>query len=573
MPAFDKIFAPVFVGRPPENAFNGLVQLPNGEIRHYGFEGPWSNPGPYVYVYSRDHGLTWKKHIIEDSIQFTNENMPAPAVSPYSGDLIRLISTGNGTWVLRSKTGIDGKYSKHLIDTGNFEMVRPPFFLKRRRRVLVTCQQTKMVGEKEIIQSCVFSSDDDGYTWKKSWVPIGPTFTVEWPHAKSRWQNYAVEPTIAELADGTLWMLCRTSMDRLYESFSKNSGSTWSAPEPSRFFATLTMPTFLRMRDGRLLLFECNTTPLPEVDRSDDSTLTTAQKTGSTWEDVFTNRDVIHAAVSEDDGKTWIGFRELYMNPLRNDSDFATSGGKELSLDKSVQQSQAIELPEGKVLVSLGQHPLVRAMIIFDPDWLYEKSRRDDFTHGLVNWSTFKYVNGIHGHCAYNRQPGARLITGLEGSNVKYLQICRPQNANLVCENDGAVWNFPAMHKGRFSTRIFLKPGGLGGTISLADRWFNPTDTLAHYFAMYSLSFDGKGNNNHSGQHILDTGRWNDILLEWENLQSGTCRLIINGKISKDLRLQWPSINGISYVHFQSKTTEIDNEGFLIQSVEAHQIK
>lgn len=35
------------------------------------------------------------------------------------------------------------------------------------------------------------------------------------------------------------------------------------------------------------------------------------------WEDVFTNRDVNHAAISEDDGKSWIGMREMVLNPLR----------------------------------------------------------------------------------------------------------------------------------------------------------------------------------------------------------------------------------------------------------------
>lgn len=49
-----------------------------------------------------------------------------------------------------------------------------------------------------------------------------------------------------------------------------------------------------RLEDGRLLFFWCNTTPLPEMETAN-----------GVWDDVFTNRDVTHVAISEDDGKTW----------------------------------------------------------------------------------------------------------------------------------------------------------------------------------------------------------------------------------------------------------------------------
>jgi hypothetical protein len=51
-----EIHAPVLVGRPTDNAFNGLVQLPDGELRHYGSEGSWNSPSVHVYSYSQDMG-------------------------------------------------------------------------------------------------------------------------------------------------------------------------------------------------------------------------------------------------------------------------------------------------------------------------------------------------------------------------------------------------------------------------------------------------------------------------------------------------------------------------------------
>jgi hypothetical protein len=402
----EKIYDPVFVGRPPHDAVNGLIQLPDGELRHYGQEGHRLNPHSYVYFKSVDNGLTWERNLLPDTALFKTR---PPAHNPYSNDFIGFIRNQEGNFVVKSND-VDGPYT--LIPVDNFVSgLRQPFFLKSKQRILLIGRGLSPEYEgTTVMQTAVRYSDDNGHTWNTSYVPVGPRFRVKWPHKKSRWQNYAIEPTITELEDGTIWMLMRTSKDQLYESFSSDHGTTWSEPLPSRFYSTLTMPGFFRLKDGRLLLFFNSTTPLPEEDRTGDITIREEQKTGEVWEDVFTNRDVLHAAISDDDGKTWTGFREIYLNPLRNEWDYATRGGKDVELDKSVHQSQAAELPHGKVLLALGQHPLVRAFIIFDPDWLYETERSDDFLNGLNNWTTHKFVEGIKSHCAYDRHPGPQLV-------------------------------------------------------------------------------------------------------------------------------------------------------------------
>ena len=196
---------------------------------------------------------------------------------------------------------------------------------------------------------------------------------------------------------------------------SEDAGETWSAWQPSRFYGTLTMPTLYRLSDGRVLLLWCNTTPLPEIDRTDEP-IPESAKNGR-WEDVFTNRDACHAAISEDDGQTWIGFREMRLNPLRNSGDF----GSRASHDFSVHQPQALELPKqcldtnarpvtpesgttqipltphksqstspplsGKILVAHGQDEEVRALVIFDTKWLYKPRRHSTFENELADWS------------------------------------------------------------------------------------------------------------------------------------------------------------------------------------------
>jgi hypothetical protein len=582
--SLSEIYAPVQVGTPPENAFNGLLKLADGKLRHYGHEGKWNGPASSYYIESRDNGLTWKRggsySLNEKStgqeksflaIRGRRREGTAIGRNPVSGNYIGISSGRDGTYLLRGCKGLDGRFEMRKIMEERFGMVRQPIFLRSRNRALISTARS-IIGDNgiSVIQACVLYSDDDGQSWELAPVGVGPRHEAVWPHKAIRWQNYAVEPTVAELADGRLWLLARTSMDNLYESFSEDGGTSWSALVPSRFYCTLTMPTFFRLSDGRLMLFWCNTTPLPEVDRTNDASIREdirEEVLKGTWEDVFTNRDAIHAAISEDEGKTWIGFRDFYLNPLRNEPDFAVRRGTGESLDRSVHQSQAVELPDGKVLVALGQHPLVRSFVIFDPDWLYETKRRDDFSKGLGDWCTFKFLRGIKGHCAYNRDAGARLINHPNKAGVKALHIRRPENSEVICENDGAVWNFPAGLKGTFVTRIILKPGGQGGRICLVDRWLNPTELLAGHYAMYSFSFDGDGKSD--GKKFLEVGRRHELRFEWSDLQGGDCRFYIDGKQAMSLPLNRPSVNGISYAHLQSAATETDSAGFLVESVEA----
>jgi len=602
------INAPQVVGIQPANAFRDMVQMPDGEIRHYGFKN-----GKMIYTASRDCGLSWQEFPVP-------KGCPGSCVqSPWSGDWITMtdihgyaaeffldadaLGLKKGFRVYRSSTGIDGKFTDSLVTDLEHGTVRQPMALRRRKRWVLPCQYRNKEG---VSNPVVFYSDDDGKSWKRVVLETVPAHEAITPHQGVRWQNYGNEPSIVELSDGRLWMIIRTSQDNHYQAFSDDGGATWTKPEPSRFYATITMPTFFRLNDGRIILFWCNTTPLPELDHDKQPELTIWEKQGF-GEDFFTNRDAFHAAISEDEGRTWTGFREVLLNERRNDSDFRTSAGNSYCVDKSVHQSQAFELPEGKVLVSVGQHPKCRRLIIFDPKWLYEKERKDDFHLGLDSWCSFQFVKGIagnlkdgaSGHCAYNRRPGAQLVPDPEGKQREVLQIARHPDPRLVHEQQGAVWNFPAGKAGEVRVSLRLVKGGQGIRICLMDRFFNPFDTAARNYAQYAVEIDGKGRVKGT-KLVLKQDVWHELVIRWSDSFKKEAKFVFNQEIkrlgqaspstAKSLSkmegfacqnrtlnksslvsspLVFPSANGISYLHMMSLADSADFAGVLVRNVEA----
>ena len=68
---------------------------------------------------------------------------------------------------------------------------------------------------------------------------------------------------------------------------------------------------------------------------------------------------------------------------------------------------------------------------------------------------------------------------------------------------------------------------------------------------------------------VLPSGGWHELRFDWSDSQSSICKVTIDGRsASLTLPLVRPSVNGISYVHFQALSDEEDQQGFLIESVE-----
>ena len=557
-----KAEAPLVVGVPPSDAGRGLIRVSKKEIRHYS-----GDRGRRNYLVSKDNGKTWEAGEANSDYPINyggiRKESPAIARNPLTKEFIRVQPIRG--FVFISKGGIDGKWGvvtkKGTLDFGWKKaleknpkgdaylklggIMRTPTFVNKGKVILIPTHGGSTSFHRSL---------DGGLTWTKS------KNSVTSPRQKPgdidkgyRWQNSGVEGTIVELNDGKLWVLVRTSQNQHYESFSEDYGVTWSKAEPSRFFGQLTMITLIKLRDGRILSSWTNSQALPEN--------ITATGRG---EDAFTNRDSHHLAISEDDGKTWIGFREIALDKHRNRSDYATYHGSE---DRGKHQSEIVQLSKNKILISLGQHSQYRRLMIVDLNFLYEKKRSNKFENGLDDWVVHSYIPQKKGHCSYNRKQGSFL------TEDKTLQIRRLDDPSLAdakkevdYQNSGATWNFPNGKKGGISLVFKLDRDNQGTQISLTDRLFNACDTSTELRSIYSLNVRfGKK----LGSVRLKANREYKLTLIWNGVEKGSrCKVLLDGKKVKTLKVINTSPNGLSYVHLISTATTPD-KGLYLKSVKA----
>ena len=461
MLGFIKIFfAPKEVATAPANAWSNISVLKDGRIRNYGSYPRVAAEKNYVsYIESLDGGLSWKEHILPEGALGNS----------YYFDELGLYMRGDfydGKVLVKKGKNQDEKPDEVIeIDLGGLNGgygARHMIKLQNKNRYCFMVYCTPNSDSMQYTPVFVYS-DDNGETWNMKKlqtlgrVPMGPRDKGE------RWQNYAAEPAFVEFSDGTLYCLVRTSHYVFYQCYSFDGGDTWTDLEPSPFHAFATMPNLQRLSDGRVLISWSNSMPLAETDHSEESMSFDEPARNGVWEDVFTNRDVLTCAITEDNGKTWKGFREIALASIRNSNYFRSHGGIEHGYDdKSLHQSQIIEMPYNKLLFGIGQHEVLRPIFLVDIDWLYETEREDDLRNGLENFSTQLYVKsvlgsfkGFSGHASYNRTHGAMMVP--DNVHEEAMLIRRIPDELLVSDIQGAVWNYPLLKEGKVTVKYKVK--------------------------------------------------------------------------------------------------------------------
>lgn len=358
--------------------------------------------------------------------------------------------------------------------------------------------------------STLVFSDDGGDSW--TWPPV--RLKVPVPDIVSAYGS--VEPVIVELRDGRIWMLIRTQQGRFYESFSIN-GNEWTAPRPSAITSSDSPGGIVRTSDGRLVLFWNNCQRYPYA---------------------YGGRHVLHAAVSDDDGRTWRGYREVARDRLRNEPPPPRG-------DHGTAYPFPIALRDGRVMFATGQGEGRVACKVLDPEWLTETRQEDRFADGLETWSVFG-------------TKGVELVQHPDKPEAHGLSIRKTDADWPAC----AVWNFPALSTGAIRVRIRPFPGFRGAYIGITDHFSNPFDQEDVFHNLYQFDL---------GPEAARAGHWQTLELRWD-CSSKVCTVALDGKQLAELRQTRDSVTPC-YLRLRSNSDDIEDGGFLIESVIAESAK
>ena len=377
--------------------------------------------------------------------------------------------------------------------------------------------------------SSVLYSDDGGESWRQS-----PS-ALRTPTPDITTILGAVEPVVLQLKDGRAWMLIRTQMGRFYESYSADDGKTWTPPVPTSLISSDSPAGLVRLPDGRIVMILNRTLRFPYA---------------------YGGRHVLHAAISDDDGRTWHGYREVVRDPLRGqppppDGDFGpsypyptlTQDGKVLFATACATGTRGGQ-PHVPGFVSRQK----RDLILLDPAWLTEISQRTDFSGGLDDWSAFG-VKGVE-LVPHPARPGARVL------GIRKTEPAWPA---------AAVWNFPMGARGHVRLNLMLKPGFGGALVGLTDHYSVPFDGEDTFYNVYNVAIGPDGELTKGGK--LEPNRWHQLDLDWDTI-AGNARILADGKQVALVRAKRES-EGVSYLRLCSTASGVDLSGFLVESVEA----
>ncbi len=536
---------------PPTDAGRGLVRASKSEIRHYG--GHVNQGQVMPYISSRDGGKTWKSEKANDQFpkKWGGIKKEAAAIvyMPKSKKYI-MVQPINGYIFMADE--IDGEWYSPAADGGKFipskewltdqsKLYPIPKGWIYRNPLELSSGDIIIPMHKSSEGTRFLISKNEGKTWAISkGVIFVPAFQEKGIDEAPRWRNGGVEGTAVELKNGQVYALVRTDSNMSYESYSRDGGNNWSKPKPSPFYGSLIMSTLGRLQNGKLICLWTNAAPMPEL----------AHGKGSRWEDVFTGRGALHVALSDDEGKSWYGYREVVIDALRDSKTFATDGGDH---DRSCHQSEFLELDGKRILVTSGQHPKHTKMIIIDQDWVAETERSTNFAKdGLRDISSQVFIPKIH-KVQYNRKPGGFVSESPKGKSKAGVKFGILNDAQLVSSSpaadyrrSGISWNFPLARAGEVSFSLKFPQGSNGCHVSLTDRMFNPCDPSVPQRAVFSIKL---APGEKLGGLRLEAEKAYDFKLRFKGKK---CALYLDGvkKPIASLKLRNSEKIGLSYLHF-----------------------
>lgn len=363
--------------------------------------------------------------------------------------------------------------------------------------------------------SVVIYSDDRGATWHTS----KPELMVPVPEPTDAYG--AVEPVVLQMKDGRLWMAIRTQLGRLYESWSKD-GAAWSRPAPTTLISSDSPVGLVRVTDGRVVMFWNCCLRYPYA---------------------YGGRQVLHAAVSRDEGATWRGFREVARDPKRHEPPPNVSG------DFGTAYPYPTATANNRVVYVTGQGKGRILTMLLDPDWLEDQTASDDFSSGLEEWSVFG-------------TSGADLVGHPDAAGRKALRVTRPTTDAA----SGAVWNFPNGLEGSLQLRFMMRQGAKALRITLTDHFSTPFDTEDAFHSLFNLTFGDGGTLPNGGK--IAAAVWHTLEFRWDCVNRRACEVRLNGQPTLTIALRKETL-GACYLRLISEANEPDAAGWWFDRVHA----
>lgn len=196
---------------------------------------------------SSDNGDTWSKEIqmTEDSVVYEGRN-----IKYISGSHDRMIQLDNGRLVF-------------------------PVLAKDSEETPKT------------LYTMVYTSDDDGQTWKRRNEPFVLRKGIEIRENKG-----FNEPSVVEYKPGELLMYMRSYLGWFYESRSFDNGDTWSKPKKSIVRASASPPKLFAIPGSKFIGLIYN----PYVNPDEMN---------------MGYRRILSSVISDDGGKTWVNYKTL----------------------------------------------------------------------------------------------------------------------------------------------------------------------------------------------------------------------------------------------------------------------
>jgi sialidase-1 len=225
--------------------------------------------------FSDDHGRSWGKPVIlidsnpelnfdasiivvGDRVIVSSATVPATHfqfISTSRAVAVRSEDSGR-TWTDPYEIPMEQRYVSGMINNG--VALDDDTVLFAYSWDVMLEKQDKVGSEGVQDYHCgIMVSEDGGMSWSAGpHLAITASKTVGRTHAI----NGIDEPAIIELPDKSLYMLCRTGSDKLYESRSYDRGASWTQPSPSSLTSHNAPASLCRIDGDKLgtLVVWCN---------------------------------------------------------------------------------------------------------------------------------------------------------------------------------------------------------------------------------------------------------------------------------------------------------------------------